>query len=144
MLEKIFCFIIFFSSLGVFIKLKRYGAPTSSIFYSPTLAGAVFLLSVSYGFEKINQLLKERKISKIIAIKVYTMYLIKCIKSIPIMTGIMCVELGKRRIGANDILKFGVINLTKEGLKKIYTNIIQSINLYNISVKKDNLLFKKI
>lgn len=144
MLEKIFCFIIFFSSLGVFIKLRKYGAPISSLFYSPVLAATVFLLSASYGFEKINELLKIRKISKIVAVKVYTIYLIGCIKSIPLMTGIMCVQLGRRKIGVSDILKVGIINLTKEGIKKIYFTVIDNINLYNISIKKDNLLFKRI
>lgn len=144
MLEKVFLFIILFSSLGVFIKLKRYGAPTSSFIYALVLPLSTFLLSALYGFEEINRLLKTRKISKIISIKVYTMYLIRCIKSVPLMTGIMCVQLGKRKIGISEILHAGIINLTREGIKKIYITIIDNINLYNISIKKDNLLFKRI
>ena len=54
MLGRIFIFVILFSSLGVFIKLKRYGAPLSSILYSPGVAGAVLLASLIYGYKIIN------------------------------------------------------------------------------------------
>lgn len=144
MLGKVFLFVIFFSSLGVFIKLKKYGAPNSSIFYAVGLPIATFILSALYGFKEIREIFKKEKVTLYTFIKVYALYLIRCLKSMSLMTGIMCVQLGKRKIGMIDILEGGIINLTHEGIKKIYKIIIKNISIYNISVEKHNLYLRKI
>lgn len=144
MLGRIFLFVIFFSSLGVFIKLKKYGAPNSSIFYAIGLPIATFILSALYGFKEIKEIFKRKKVTLFTVIKVYVSYLVRCLKLMPVMTGIMCVQLGKRKVGMLDILNVGVINLTHEGIKKIYKVIMKNINIYNISVEKHTLYLRKI
>lgn len=144
MLGRVFFVVVFFSSLGVFIKLKKYGAPNSSIFYAIGLPGATFILSALYGFKEIRQIFKKKKVTLYTFTKVYVIYLIRCLKSVPLMTGIMCVQLGKRKIGMIDVLDGGIINLTREGIKKVYKIIIKNINIYNISVEKHNLYLRKI
>lgn len=144
MVEKVVIFIVFFSSLGVFIKLKKYGAPNSSFLYAIGLPLAIFISSAIYGFKEIRMLFKKRKISLFMAIKAYMTYLVRCIKGIPLMTGIMCVQLGKRKIGIIEVLDGGIIGLTHEGINKIYKAIINVINLYNISIEKNGLSLRKI
>lgn len=144
MVEKVFLFIIFFSSLGVFIKLKRYGAPNSSILYSIGLPGAVFLFGAIYGFKSTRKIYRDKQISLRIAVKVYMLFLIRILKSLSLMTGIMCVQLGKRKIGIGEMVRVIISNFEIQDINRILKNTIKNIYIYNISFEKQSLYLRKV
>lgn len=144
MLGRIFIFVILFSSLGVFIKLKRYGAPLSSILYSIGVPGAVLLASLIYGYKMINNEKKIKKISRLKKIKLYVSFTFKCIKSLPLLTGLMCVEFGKRKIGIIELLEQGIVSITKKNIKRIFNIFSTKVENYNIETYNAKYMLRNI
>lgn len=144
MLGRIFIFVILFSSLGVFIKLKRYGAPLSSILYSPGVAGAVLLASLIYGYKIINNEKKMKKVPHIKKVKLYVVFTLKCIKSLPLLTGLMCVEFGKRKIGIVELLEQGIVALTKKNIKRVFNIFSSKVENYNIETYNTKYMLRNI
>jgi hypothetical protein len=144
MIEKVLLFVIFFSSLGVYIKLKKYGAPNSSFLYAIPLPAAILIFSFIHGFKETKKVYKSGKISKYKVIKDYIIYCMRCIKSLSLLTGVFCIELGKRKIGIKEMLEQGIFKLKKENFDKIYSTILRHINISNITIDKQNLALKNI
>jgi hypothetical protein len=144
MIEKVLLFVIFFSSLGVFIKLKKYGAPNSSFLYAIFLPTAILIFSFIHGFKETKKAYKSGGTSKYKTIKDYITYCVRCIKSLSLLTGVFCVELGKRKIGVKEMLEQGIFKLKKENFDKIYSTILRYINISSITIDKQNLALKNI
>ena len=144
MIEKVLLFVIFFSSLGVFIKLKKYGAPNSSFLYAISLPTAILIFSFIHGFKETKKAYKSGETSKYKAIKDYITYCERCIKSLSLLTGVFCVELGKRKIGVKEMLEQGIFKLKKENFDKIYSTILRYINISSMTIDKQNLALKNV
>ena len=144
MIEKVLLFVIFFSSLGVFIKLKKYGAPNSSFLYAISLPTAILIFSFIHGFKETKKAYKSGETSKYKAIKDYITYCVRCIKSLSLLTGVFCVELGKRKIGVKEMLEQGIFKLKKENFDKIYSTILRYINISSMTIDKQNLALKNV
>lgn len=120
-----------FSSIGIFIKLKRYGAPLSSLFYSGLIPWAIIVLNLIYVFKK----LKVEKLPFNKKIKVFSMVQIEAFKMLSVLTGLMCIELGKRKVGIIKLIKIGFLEETSKQLDKI-SKIINKINKYSMTEPK--------
>lgn len=144
MLKMILLAIILFSSLGVFIKLRRYGAPYSSFIYSPVVPVAVLISSLKYGYTKITTEKKLKNFSKYKKIKIFILYSLDCIRSLSLLTGLFCIELGKQRIGAIELLEKGGLFATKRNTDRILNIIIKTIESFNVSIFNSKSLLKKV
>lgn len=104
-------------SLGVFIKLKHYGAPNSAIIYAGLLP-IITLTSMLYFSFKV-EVKKEHPLFKRIISKVYIF--IKLLSQITSYTGFLCYLFGENQIGIEKLLGIDV-----SSSKNIFFNIRQS------------------
>ena len=115
MIERILVLIYIFISIGVFIKLKRYGAPNSSILYSGEIPIALFLASTIY----VVMSLKKLRISMIKKIKIFILAEIDYLKNISILTGLFCLELGQKKVGLFELYSDGLFKVVYKCVKDI-------------------------
>lgn len=111
----VLCYLAF--SLGVFIKLKHYGAPNSAILYAGLLP-IITLINVFYISCKIgdkNEGIFFKRI--ILKVKIF----IKLISQITSYTGFLCYLFGKNQIGIEKLLGIEISNS-----KFVFRNFNQS------------------
>ena len=137
MLGKIFIFAILFISLGVFIKLRRYGAPKSALLYSLGVPIFILIIGLSYGHKLIKEDKRVREISFLKKVKLHVLFTAKSIRSLPLLTGIACIQFGKRKVGISDILEKVIVSVTKSNTERAFKffndNIINYSNETYIS-----------
>ena len=126
MIERILLLIYIFISIGVFIKLKRYGAPNSSILYSGAIPIALFFASTIYLV--VN--LKNLRSSIVQKIKIFILVEIDYLKNISILTGLFCLELGEKKVGVFELYRDGLFKL-------IYIYVKDIINKFDKMRKID-------
>ncbi|NFI55533.1 hypothetical protein FDA48_03950 [Clostridium botulinum] len=131
MVINILIAVYLFSSIGIFVKLRRYGAPISSFLYSGLIPIAAIIGSIKF----VNDELKDKSISFIKKSKMFISFELDCLKNISIITGVFCIKLGKNKIGILDIYMNGPIKIIAENIK----NIVDEFNsIKNVGINIQN------
>lgn len=125
MIKIMLILVYIFISIGVFIKLKKYGAPNSSIFYSGIVPFSVLFGSILL----LEENLRSLDCSLLKKIKIFILSEKDYMKNISVLTGLVCIELGKRKIGIVQLLR---IRILKSGfIKSSYICIKDMIEKFN-------------
>lgn len=133
--------IYIFSSLGVFIKLRKYGAPLSSFLYSGVIPIAAMIFTIKFGYNNIIK--SEGKNNIINRIMDFLRFQCDCLKRISVITGLFCLDIGRMQISAFDLVEhfFEKISDNIISMENVYSEIIHELFVFN---KKSGIVLKRI
>ncbi|MBN3409926.1 hypothetical protein CJF15_12515 [Clostridium botulinum] len=95
-----FLLIYISTSIGVYIKLRRYGTPRSAIMYAGFVPIVALLINL---ISSIDFIKKHKKANK--KIRIFILLQLYGIKDLSILTGLVCIKLGKNKIGIKDLVR---------------------------------------
>lgn len=126
MLMSIILGIYLFSSIGIFIKLRKYGAPMSSFLYSGLIPIGSMIIATDFGYRNIIK--RDKKLLK--NLMSFLLFEFDCLKHIQLITSLVCIDLGKMNISFFKLLSelFNrIVNKNLKGIMDTTNGIINQI-----------------